>query len=47
VVLTGLGGGGRNWWAHLRFTRINITPTIPRNQIEDDLKFWTFGVNPE
>jgi hypothetical protein len=21
-------GGGRTWWAHFDFTRINITPTI-------------------
>jgi len=28
-------GGGRTWWAHLEFTRINMTPTIPRKKIED------------
>jgi hypothetical protein len=35
MVLTGLGGGGRTWWAHFKFTRINIAPTILTNQIED------------
>jgi hypothetical protein len=28
-------GGGRTWWAHLEFTRINIEPTILRKKIED------------
>jgi hypothetical protein len=27
--------GGRTWWAHLQFTRINITPTILPKKIED------------
>ena len=27
--------GGRRWWAHLEFTRMNIGPTIVRNQIEE------------
>jgi hypothetical protein len=27
--------GGRTWWAHLKFTRMNITPTILRKKIED------------
>jgi hypothetical protein len=27
--------GGRSWWAHLAFTRINIAPTILRKKIED------------
>ncbi len=27
--------GGRRWWAHLSFTRINIAPTILQHQIED------------
>ena len=27
--------GGRTWWAHFEFTRINITPTILRKKIED------------
>jgi hypothetical protein len=28
-------GGGRTWWAHFEFTRINITPTILPKKIED------------
>jgi len=28
-------GGGRTWWAHFEFTRINIEPTILRKKIED------------
>jgi hypothetical protein len=28
-------GGARIWWAHLAFTRINITPTILRKEIEE------------
>ena len=27
--------GGRSWWAHLEFTRINIEPTILRKKFED------------
>jgi len=27
--------GGRTWWAHFEFTRINIAPTILRKKIED------------
>jgi hypothetical protein len=27
--------GGRTWWAHIEFTRINIAPTILRKKIED------------
>ena len=27
--------GGRAWWAHFEFTRINIEPTILRKKIED------------
>jgi hypothetical protein len=27
--------GGRTWWAHLEFTRINITLTILLKKIED------------
>jgi hypothetical protein len=30
--------GGRSWWAHLEFTRINVAPTILKNQIEEILK---------
>jgi hypothetical protein len=28
-------GGGRSWWAHFEFTRINIEPTILRKKIEE------------
>jgi len=28
-------GGGRTWWAHFKFTRINITPTFLPKKIED------------
>ena len=31
--------GGRTWWAHFEFTRINITPTILPKEIEDVLQF--------
>jgi hypothetical protein len=27
--------GGRTWWAHFEFTRINITPIILPKKIED------------
>jgi hypothetical protein len=27
--------GGRSWWAHLRFARMNIELTIARKQIEE------------
>jgi hypothetical protein len=27
--------GGRTWWAHFEFTRINIEPTILHKKIED------------
>src|SRR5216683_929017 len=27
--------GGRTWWAHFEFTRINIEPTILRKKTED------------
>ena len=27
--------GGRTWWAHFAFTRINIGPTILRKKIEE------------
>jgi hypothetical protein len=27
--------GGRSWWAHFEFTRINTTPTIFCKEIED------------
>ena len=29
-----LASGGRTWWAHFEFTRINIEPTIIREKIE-------------
>jgi hypothetical protein len=35
ISLSWESGGGRTWWAHFEFTRINIVPTIPKNQIED------------
>ena len=28
-------GGGRTWWAHFEFTRINIELIILRKKIED------------
>jgi len=30
-----LANGGRTWWAHFEFTRINTTPTFLRKKIED------------
>ena len=27
--------GGRTWWAHFEFTRINIEPIILRKKIEE------------
>ena len=27
--------GGRTWWAHFEFTRINIEPIILKNKIEE------------
>jgi hypothetical protein len=33
-LLSGLSGG-RAWWAHFDFTRINIAPIILRKKIED------------
>jgi hypothetical protein len=29
--------GGRTWWAHFEFTRINIEPIILRKKIEEQL----------
>src|ERR1700674_2553341 len=29
--------GGRTWWAHFEFTRINIAPIILRKKIEEQL----------
>jgi hypothetical protein len=34
--------GGRTWWAHFEFTRINIEPIILRNKIEDLRQVGTF-----
>ena len=36
--------GGRRWWAHFEFTRINIGPTILRKKIEDLHVFRAFSV---
>jgi hypothetical protein len=30
--------GGRTWWAHFAFTRINTTPTILPKKIEESLR---------
>ena len=30
--------GGRTWWAHFEFTRINIEPIILRKKIEEILE---------
>ena len=35
--------GGRTWWAHFEFTRINIEPIILRKKIEER---WTVGTFP-
>ena len=34
--------GGRTWWAHIEFTRINTTPTILPKKMEDlrQLRAW-------
>jgi hypothetical protein len=29
--------GGRSWWAHFEFTRVNVEPTIVRKKIEEQL----------
>jgi hypothetical protein len=29
------GAGGRRWWAHLAFTRINIQLTIGKKEVEE------------
>jgi hypothetical protein len=34
--------GGRTWWAHFEFTRINIAPIILRKKIEDLRQVGTF-----
>jgi hypothetical protein len=38
-----LASGGRTWWAHFEFTRINITPTVLPKKIEDSREV---GANP-
>jgi hypothetical protein len=30
--------GGRSWWAHLEFSRINIKLTIPKKDFEESLR---------
>jgi hypothetical protein len=32
---TAATNGGRSWWAHFKFTRINIEPIILRKKFED------------
>jgi hypothetical protein len=27
--------GGRRWWAHFEFTRINIEPIVLKNKVEE------------
>jgi hypothetical protein len=36
--------GGRAWWAHFVFTRINIEPTFLRKKIEDLRQMGAFMV---
>ena len=36
--------GGRTWWAHFEFTRINIEPIILKNKIEDLRRVRAFHV---
>ena len=36
--------GGRAWWAHLAFTRMNIELTIPEKEIEDFLNVAVFSL---
>jgi hypothetical protein len=35
VLINHYIAGGRTWWAHFEFTRINITPIILPKKIED------------
>jgi len=35
--------GGRNWWAHRAFARMNTGPTMLCNQIEDLMEILGFG----
>jgi hypothetical protein len=37
--------GGRTWWAHFEFTRINIEPTILRKKIEELMNIRGVGEN--
>ena len=37
--------GGRSWWAHFEFTRINITPTILPKKIEEQLVSGAIGLD--
>src|SRR5712692_9220191 len=39
-------GGGRTWWAHFEFTRINITPTILRKKIQEPRIVGALRVSP-
>jgi hypothetical protein len=44
---SGLGSaldGGRTWWAHFEFTRINIGPTILRKKIEGFFNVTVFSL---
>ena len=34
-MLSNTPSGGRTWWAHFEFTRINIEPIILRKKIEE------------
>jgi len=36
--------GGRTWWAHFEFTRINIEPIILRKKIEDFARGGRFSI---
>jgi hypothetical protein len=35
--------GGRTWWAHLTFTRMNIALIILRNQFEEVMEMPALG----
>ena len=37
--------GGRTWWAHFEFTRINIEPIILRKKIEEQLILGAFNAS--
>jgi hypothetical protein len=38
--------GGRTWWAHFEFTRINVEPIILRKKIEEQLVLGAIGFGP-